>query len=118
MLSRDAILKADDLPKETVAVPEWGGEVTVMAMSGALRDEYEDVIYIGEDKNLDNIAAKLCVFSIVDADGELVFSILDIEKLSKKNGAALERVFDVARRLSGIGSQEVAGLKKNSPITP
>jgi len=29
ILSKDAILAADDLPRETVNVPEWGGEVLV-----------------------------------------------------------------------------------------
>lgn len=112
MLLRDDILKADDLPKETVSVPEWGGEVIVQAMSGTVRDEYEDTVYTGDERDLDNIRAKLCVFSIVDEEGERVFSVLDIEKLSEKNGAALDRVFDVACKLSGIGKQEVAELKK------
>lgn len=29
MLTREQILQSDDLPRETVQVPEWGGEVQV-----------------------------------------------------------------------------------------
>ncbi len=32
---------ADDLPRETVSVPEWGGEVLVRTMSGTDRDAFE-----------------------------------------------------------------------------
>ena len=41
ILSKDAILAADDLPRETVHVPEWGGDVYVRTMSGTDRDAFE-----------------------------------------------------------------------------
>jgi len=34
ILSRDAILGSDDLKKEVVSVPEWGGEVVIATMTG------------------------------------------------------------------------------------
>ena len=42
-LTKDAILKAEDLPTEKVPVPEWGPgqSVTVRTMSGDERDRYE-----------------------------------------------------------------------------
>ena len=40
ILSKDAILAADDLPRETVHVPEWGGDVYVRTMSGTDRDAF------------------------------------------------------------------------------
>jgi hypothetical protein len=41
LLSRDDILNADDLTIETIAVPEWGGEVNVKTLTGAEKDKWE-----------------------------------------------------------------------------
>ena len=34
-LTREQILEADDLPTESLDVPEWGGEVLIRALNGA-----------------------------------------------------------------------------------
>ena len=34
LLSKEQILKSDDLKSEIVAVPEWGGDVKVRVMTG------------------------------------------------------------------------------------
>ena len=112
MLNRNDILNCDDRPKETVSVPEWGGDVTIQAMTGTERDEFERSIYHDSIKDFTNIRAKLCVMSIVDDEGKKVFSLAEIESLGEKNGKALDRVFGVAKRLSGIGSKEILSLKK------
>ena len=113
MLSKDDILQSDDMVTETVNVPEWGGDVLVRTMTGSERDDFERSIYHDGIKDFDNIRAKLCVMSIVDKDGKKLFSLLDIEALGKKNSKALDKVFAVAKRLSGIGKQEILALKKN-----
>lgn len=41
VLTREAILSADDLPAETVDVPEWGGKVRIRTMTGSERDAFE-----------------------------------------------------------------------------
>ena len=40
LLSKEAILAAQDLPSEDVEVPEWGGTVRVRGLDGKGRDEY------------------------------------------------------------------------------
>ena len=40
-LTRDAILEAEDIETEEVAVPEWGGNVLVRGLSGTQRDIWE-----------------------------------------------------------------------------
>ena len=112
MLLRDDILNSNDRPKETVSVPEWGGEVIVQAMTGTERDDFERSIYHDGIKDFDNVRAKLCVRSIVDTEGKKVFTLLDIKELGKKNCKPLDKVFGVAKRLSGVGSQEILALKK------
>src|SRR3989304_4330704 len=44
LLTRDEILNANDLAREQVEVPEWGGAVLVRALTGRERDAYESSI--------------------------------------------------------------------------
>ena len=45
--------------------------------------------------------------------GSLVFHDGDIDALAGKSGAALDRLYEVAARLSGIGDQDVEELTKD-----
>jgi len=112
MLSRNDILNIKDLPTETVNIPEWGGNVIVRTMTGLQRDEFEQAVFHDGIKDLTNIRARLCSMSIVDGTGKTLFSDSDIEALGKKNAKALDRVFAIAKKLSGIGRAEMNALKK------
>lgn len=117
ILNRDAILTAVDLKAETVSVPEWGGEVAVRGMSGAERDSFEQSLFVGEGTDrkfsAENVRAKLLVRCIVDHKGVRVFKDEDAALLGQRNAATLDRVYDVAQRLSGIGKGDLdAAVKK------
>ena len=117
-LSRDAILAADDLPKETVYVEEWSGDVIVRGMTGKERDQWEQSLQQRKGKNdemnLENIRAELLCMVIVDEHGENLFTRKDIEALGKKNAKVLSDLFDVARKMSGLATEDVEELAKNS----
>jgi len=114
ILNKKDILNADDVVKELVAVPEWGGDVYVRGMTGASRDKFEASIVQtrGKDQtlNMTNIRAKLASMTICDENGQRIFSDADIVELSNKSAVALQRVFVVAQRLSGIGDNDVKEL--------
>lgn len=118
LLTREEILKANDIKTESVSVPEWGGDVMVRGLTGAQRDDYEATLIRmkGTDAqmNLRNARAKLVQRSCVDADGALLFNEDDVVALSRKSAAALERVFEVAQRLSGLSKSDIDDLTKNS----
>ena len=59
MLTREQILQSDDLPCETVPVPEWGGEVQVRTMTGTDRDAFEASL-IGKEGRLETHASSPC----------------------------------------------------------
>ena len=117
ILTRDAILAAVDIKTETVAVPEWGGEVLVGAMNGAARDEWEQSLIrrVGSksEPNLANVRARLVAATVVDENGQRMFSADDVEALGQKSSAALERVCKVAQRLNGLGDADLEELKGN-----
>ena len=119
ILTKDQILKSDDLTTKVVKVPEWGGDVIVTTMSGAGRDQYDSTIYIAGDDgkittHLDNGRAKLVAATVVDDKGNLLFNVDDVGALGKKSVAALDRVYEVATRLNFLSEKEVQELAKNS----
>ncbi len=118
LLSRDDILKAVDVQTEEVNVPEWGGSVLVRGLTGRERDKYEaSQMTMRGNKMfpaLDNIRAKLVAWCICDEDGNALFTQHDIDLLGGKSAAALDRVFEVAARLSGMSEEDVADLEKSS----
>lgn len=113
MLTRDQILAADDRRSEVVEVPEWGGSVRVVAMSGTQRDAFEMSLLVNGKPDPTNARAKLVAASVVDDSGAPVFTAGDIEALGRKNAAALSRIVEVARRLSAIGEAEIEVAKGN-----
>lgn len=122
ILGKKEILGAPDICKELVAVPEWGGEVWVKGLTGAERDKFESGILQQKGKsqqlNLANVRAKLASFSICDEEGKRVFSDEDVQALSQKSAAALQRVFGVAQRLSGLGEEDVKDLVEELKDSP
>jgi hypothetical protein len=121
-LNRDQILKADDLPSEEVEVPEWSGTVRVRGLSGKGRDEYwaSMTVQRGKTQTLDvaNATAKLVARCVVGEDGEPLFTQNDVHALGERSGAALNRVFEVASRLSGISDDDMDEAGKASESTP
>ena len=118
VLTRDAILNADDLPSEVIIVPEWGGDVRVRTMSGSERDAFESSL-IGSGtkdttKNLRDLRARFASLVIVDDDGERLFSEKDVSALGRKSAAALDRVLTAGQRLNGLTKDDVDELAGNS----
>lgn len=117
LLTKDQILDADDLQSQVVPVPEWGGSVLIRGMTGIERDAFEESLLKGKGKNtkvnMQNIRAKLVAHSVVNGDGERMFSDADVRALGQKSAAALDRIFDVAQELSGITKADVEELAAN-----
>lgn len=115
ILTKDEIFGADDLKREKVDVPEWNGSVWVRALSGRERDKLETSI-IGEDgkRRYDNLRAKLVVLSVVDEEGNRLFAFEDADEVGKKSARAIDRIFTVAQKLSGITPDDVEAMTKNS----
>lgn len=118
ILKRDMILAASDIVTEEVAVPEWGGSVLVRGLTGAQRDKFEASMFeLRQGKQvlrLNNLRAHLVALSVVDEQGQRLFSEADIAELGGKSCAALQRIWNVARRLSGLSDSDVEELTKNS----
>ena len=115
ILTKEAILKVQDIEIREVEVPEWGGVVYVRGMTGRERDRYENSLYKQKGKervlNTQNARAKLVVMCTVDQDGNRIFDEEEVNVLSQKF-QALDRIFAVAMELSGITENDLEELTK------
>ena len=106
LLSKSAILCANDLQTEDVDVPEWGGSVRVRSFTGRERDAFEASMVRGEGKDrkvdLTNMRARLVGLTVIDEGGQRLFTDEEVDLLGAKSGAALDRVF------AGLVAQGVA----------
>jgi len=66
---------------------------------------------IGKEGRLENVRARLVSLALCDETGTRLFSDADITVLGAKSAKALDRVFAVAQRLNGIGSDQVDAAK-------
>ncbi|MEU8906962.1 hypothetical protein [Streptomyces mirabilis] len=123
-LNRDAILKAQDIPTEPVNVPEWGGEVILRGLTGDELDDFQGSIRQFrrslDGKGMEPVLiqqgmhAKLLVKCLVDDNGERLFTDNDAGELGAKAGVVLDRLYDVAQRLSGLTEEDEEEMEGNS----
>lgn len=112
--------KAAGLPRDTVALPEFGAGVTVIVqgMSGTQRDAWERSLLVGRgarrDINTDNIRARLVVRCLINEDGTRLFEDADAKEVGEWRVDVLQRLFEVAQRLSGVSDGDIDELKKSS----
>jgi hypothetical protein len=104
---RDKILAAKELPTEQVQTDEWAPSgvpfVHVRGLTAAEREQWER--WVGDNAKKQNyIREKLVVMTVVE-DGQPVFSRQDIQQLSETSSAVIVRLFDAARRLSGMQTE-------------
>lgn len=119
ILNKEQILSADDAKRDSVEVPEWGGEVLVKGLSGKERDDYEASIMQQDKKGnlsmrLANARAKLVVAAAISEDGSRLFSNEDVAALGAKSAKALSRVYNTAAELSGLKDEDLEELVGNS----
>lgn len=116
LLDRAAIFASDDHILERVDVPEWGGFVYCKTLGGAERDDFEQE-HLDEKGNrksrVANIRANLVARTVCDGDGNLLFGPGDVKALGKKNAKPLDRLFEVAMRLSGLSDKDIEDLAGN-----
>lgn len=120
--SASQILQAQDRKYEDVPVPEWGGEVRIISLTGVGRDDFEASVVEDRGKdvkvNTRNLRAKLVAATATDESFNLLFTPDQVSALGEKNGAILDRLFTVAQRLAGMSKSDVEQMVGNSDAAP
>ncbi len=108
LLTKESILAKKDLAEEIVEVKEWGGKVKIRALNGKERDEFESYLVQNPGKNykinMKGARAKLLSLALVGEDGKSLFAS---DELAGKSGAVLNKLFEVAQRLSGLADADI-----------
>ena len=99
-------------PTETVEL-EGHGKVTIKGLTAEERDDYEQsLLETGRDgqtrvkRRQHNVRASLVVRCLVTDNGDRMFTDKDVEKVGKVDAAIIDKLWDQARRLSGMGVDE------------
>jgi len=111
MLTREQILEADDIKREEIDVPEWGGKILVQTMNSKDRDRWEEK-QVNDPYN--NIRASLIAKMVVDEAGERVFTNKDIEALGAKSSGPMAKIFKICQDMNGLTKEDIDKLEKNS----
>lgn len=91
-----------------VPAPEFGDGVVVnvKGMTAGERDRFEESLKKGKGRNmkvdLRTFRARLCIASIVDENGERIFSSADLPMLSAYPVKILQRICKAATEASGL----------------
>jgi hypothetical protein len=127
LLGKQQINEAVDRKWEDVPVPEWGGEVRLMALSAADRGYIEagSVVANGQNpqlkvESLKVYREKLVGMSMVDESFNRIYTNKDIANgdLGKKDGAVIERLAAKVQQLSGMGKYAMKEAEGNSAAAP
>lgn len=114
--TRDMILSIDDLKTEDVEVPEWGVTIRVREMTGTERGLFEKSISkvstrpdgsTNIEMDAQNLRVQLCAMTMVDDNGKRLFGDSELKVLGGKSAKAIQRIFDVSSRLSGMADDAV-----------
>jgi len=106
--------KATTIPRERLELPELGGFVFVKGMTGGERDEFEKSCRDPKGRLRGNTRARLAVRTVVNEDGSRVFTDDDIQTVGRIRVDVLQKVFNLAQKLSGISDADVEELGGDS----
>lgn len=120
LLDKASFLGNNKIRVERVNVPELGGSVLVKEMTAGERDNFEASLVMRDPKGkrqemtTENIRAKFVQKVTVNADHSPMFSEGEVLELTKVSAAAMDRIYKVGSRLSGLTDEDVEELAKNS----
>lgn len=123
MLSRDDILKQDELPTTEVPVPEWGDGATVRVrgLTSKARFKWARMAGKAAEGEGPEPTAYLVALCAIDKDGGRLFTDQDADALAEMRGDIIDRIATAVMELSGLGKGADAAVldaEGNSGPTP
>lgn len=105
---RTKIAQAEDIPTETVEVPEWGVVIEVRGMTGGDRAEVMQEQVDGDGTiDFKSMYPDVVIKTAYDpSTGARIFQDGDRAMILSKAGVAVDRIATVGLRLSGMGGDE------------
>lgn len=118
--TKEGFFKAK-VPRENITIPDIG-DVWVYGLTAGQKDDYENsVVRLSGRKrqvHLANARAQLLLMTVHNQHGKRMFGESDMGRLCQIPANIADPILDVARRLSGMASEEIEELVKNSQTAP
>lgn len=113
-LRENILARAGSLPQVTINVPEFSDQpVTLIAMTGAQRDEFEGR-FSGGGKTMKGMRGYVCARFIVDPETlERVFTDEDAQSLQELASSGLDSVLAAFIKLNKLSKEDVDALEGN-----
>lgn len=113
LLGKEQLLQRPSLPTEDVDLPEFGGSVRVRAWTGADFDAFAQAVQ-GFKFDGAMFAASVAT-SAVNEQGDRMFDLNgDVQRIASTwPKAALQRTWEVVRRLNNLGKDGLEDAEKN-----
>jgi len=114
LLTAEQILGADDREERVIEVPEWGGSVRVRAFSKAEEHRMRKLAMVKNEVDTCRMQMLMVITGMVQPK----LSLDQIEALSHKSQAAIDRILLVLMDISGMKREAVDDAKRNFPEEP
>lgn len=115
-LTKSEILSRKPILKE-VEVPQWGGSVHIRPMTVAEQTQLAELgTKYDKGKTIDrimNITLKVIKWTVVDDEGNQMFTDDDLEQLMQSDASAIMTLQDAIIGYSGLTSESREELAKN-----
>jgi len=122
ILGKTDIFAAQDIKRESFPVPEWGGDIELIQLSGSARARimltYQEFKDRGAIEQTNAMQDAMLIACIADDTGAPIFATEDLPELHEKNGVVLERIVKAAMVLNGMSAAEEDAEKKGSETVP
>jgi hypothetical protein len=103
-------------------ISDWDATVWIRTLTAGERDRFEASTVRERDgkrePDLTNLRARFAVLVLCDHEGHRIFDDRDVSALSAMSARALDLIFDVGQRLSGMTRQSQEDARKNSSPAP
>lgn len=109
---RNKIINSNDLESEIIEVPEWGDvKLEIRSMTGRDRAALQKH-FRGDDFDMEVWYVELVLATVYDPEtGDRVFGPADRKEIGGRSAKVLERIAEVATRLSGMAAGAVSEAK-------
>jgi hypothetical protein len=112
-LTREQILAARrDRKPHRFEVPEWGGDVFIRVLSA------KDQMVLSDGVDPKETPVKVLCYSLVNEDGERLFSDEDFEALADMDWPVIMRVFTESAKLNGLSTKELEKAMQDFTSAP
>lgn len=127
LLTRDDLLRVDDIPFEDVDVPEWGEGVSVRVrgLNAQQRALFTGTAVASQKAPPEEVAElwsqlemRLVAMSLVDENGDRLLGDDEVSHIAERSPAVVSRLFRVVQSLSKLGGDAVEEAAGNSEAAP